>query len=123
MSEDAFKFDYDKESDSLFIYNSKYKSTGSVQLGSDVIVDFREKVGVVGLEVLDASAYLTESSGEPITRETLENLKSAQLSIKTHKGLIFVVFYLSFKSPSRHAIKDKITLTEIDYHSPVLATA
>ena len=51
-----FKFDYDFENDSLFLFDPKSKSKASVEL-DDFIIDFNNKKEVSGFELLNASNF------------------------------------------------------------------
>lgn len=53
-----FKFDYDEENDSLFIYLDGVESNGAVELGS-LIIDFDAHGNLVALEILDASVFFS----------------------------------------------------------------
>jgi len=52
-----FKFDYDEENDSLFVYLEGYKSKGAVEIG-DFVFDFDGKGNLVAMEIFNASEIL-----------------------------------------------------------------
>jgi len=49
-----FKFDYDKENDSLFVYLEGNKSNGAVEVG-DFVFDFDKSGNLVAMEIFNAS--------------------------------------------------------------------
>jgi len=54
-----FKFDYDKENDSLFVYLEGSKSNGAVEIG-DFIFDFDKSGNLVAIEISNASEIFKE---------------------------------------------------------------
>ena len=52
-----FKFDYDKENDSLFAYLTDSKSNGAVEVG-DFVFDLDKKGNLVAMEILNVSEVL-----------------------------------------------------------------
>ncbi|MBS3062820.1 MAG: DUF2283 domain-containing protein [Candidatus Diapherotrites archaeon] len=117
----TFAVDYDEEFDILFIYNTKFKSTGGVEYGENLHIDFRPKVGVTGLEIMGATQFLKDYTGKTISKPELAKIKSAYLTSKTKKGLTVLAFFIEL--PNKQAIQDKLTLAAFDYESPAVATA
>ncbi len=117
----TFAADYDEESDILFIYNTKFKSTGGVEYGEDLHIDFRPKIGVTGLEIMGATKFLKEYTGKAISKQELSKIKSVYLTTKTKKGLTVLAFFIEL--PNRQTVQDKLTLAAFDYASPAVATA
>ena len=54
------KITYDKEVDALYVYFKKGKISKTLKLGANFLADVDKKNNIVGLEVLDASKYLTK---------------------------------------------------------------
>lgn len=87
-------FDYDSENDDLFIYSSKNKSKGSIEL-NNLILDLDTNKNVVGMEIIGASTFLKNISKE-ITKKKLSLIKKCYLDIKTDKNFIFITTHLEF---------------------------
>jgi len=69
-----FKTDYDAEEDLLYLYNENKKSKGSIEFG-DLIVDLEKQGTIVGLEIFEASKYLSELTNKKITKEILDKMQ------------------------------------------------
>jgi len=88
-----FKFDYDKENDSLFLYHPRFKSTGSIEIGDELIIDVDNKKRIVGIEILNASQFLKLLVDKSI-ESILENLIQAEVNLLKRKGLIVIKIQL-----------------------------
>ena len=66
------KFDYDYETDSLYINFNQRKSVDSMEISDGVVVDFDEDGRVTGIDVEHAS-----------TKLDLEHLDTGELPLKT----------------------------------------
>ena len=75
-----YKFDYDYENDSLFIYNSTSKSKGSVEI-DDLIIDYSSNKEISGVELLNASRFFKEVTleGHSLSKEMLKEIIDFQL--------------------------------------------
>jgi len=114
-----FKIDYDLEEDLLFLYDENRKSQGSVEFG-DLIVDLEREGKICGLELFEASKYLTDLTGRKIGREDLEKIQKAKISIIEKKGTTIIKMILIIE---QEAIPASIAIQNIHYKSPILAKA
>ena len=114
-----FKIDYDFDADLLYCYDGKRHSKGSIELGS-LVIDFEKQGAVVGLEVFDASGYLSELTNRKVTKKALQNITKAQFSSTEKKGTLILKLILPLEKenvPATIAIQDML------YRSPLLARA
>ncbi|GEM_PF-6942192 len=114
-------FNFDRENDILFIYNSAKKSQGSIEYGTNVHISFAGNE-VVGLEILDASKFLTAISKTEVTESNLAGLSECDLYTKKKNGLLFITFACRFKEKI-NPIENYLTLQDADYNSPLVAGA
>lgn len=121
MSNKNINFNYDSENDILFIYHSGKKSNGSIEYGRDIHISF-SKNEVSGLEIMGASNMLSTISKMNITRDALKTLKACDLYTRRAKGLLFVHFDCILEAKAK-PLENYLTLQDINYNSPVLATA
>ncbi len=121
MSNKSVNFNYDAENDILFIYHAKKKSNGSIEYGRNIHISF-SKNEVSGLEIMDASATLSAISNMEITKDSLNALKACELFTRRAKGLLFVHFNCAFVAKLK-PLENYLTLQDINYNSPILATA
>lgn len=110
-----FKLDYSFEDDLLYLYNENKKSNGSIEFG-DLIVDLEKKGEVVGLEIFDASKYLSELTNKKITKQNLKRIEKAYFSFTSKKGTILIKIILPIK---KEKIPATIAIQNIHYKSPV----
>ncbi len=87
-----FKFDYDSQNDSLFVYNSKSKSKASVEL-DDIIIDYDSKKEISAIEVLNASNFFVG-----INKTKLKSLIECKVEILHKKNFIVIKFDLLLQS-------------------------
>lgn len=111
-----FKFDYDEEEDLLYIYNENKKSKGSIEFG-DLIVDLDKNQNVVGLEIFDASKYLSYLTNKRITKKQLKKIETASLFFSVEKGFILIKFVLPL---NKERIPVPIMIQNMHYRSPSL---
>lgn len=112
-----FKLDYSFEDDLLYLYNENKKSNGSIEFG-DLIVDLEKKGEVVGLEIFDASKYLSELTSKKISKQNLKKIEKASFSFTSKKGTILIKIILPIKKEKSPAT---ITIQNINYKSPLSA--
>ncbi len=115
--QNKFKLDYDFEEDLLYLYNENKKSKGSIELG-ELIVDLEKKGEVVGLEIFEASKYLSELTNKKISKESLKKIEKASISFISKKGTILIKILLPIKKTE---IPATIAIQNIKYKSPVTA--
>ncbi len=94
-----FKFDYDSDNDSLFLYDPKSKSKASIEM-DDLIIDFNSKKEVSAIELLSASVFFKNLGQDEIsiTRKSLANIKECKLEIITRSNFFVIKFMLVFAS-------------------------
>ncbi|MDD9953296.1 MAG: DUF2283 domain-containing protein [Candidatus Woesearchaeota archaeon] len=86
-----FKFDYDMENDSLFLYRAKSK--GSVQLG-DFILDYNAKKELVGIEILHAAKILKKLVQGAVSKRMLSSLEHCKVDVHQSGNLMIVKLHL-----------------------------
>jgi uncharacterized protein YuzE len=95
------KWDYDDDYDDLAIFKKGQKSYGSIDF-DNLILDFTSKGEFVGIELMDATQYLSNLTGEKITKERLMNIADCDITaVKSGEQLIVRVILL---------LKDKTTI-------------
>ena len=90
-----FNFDYDEESDDLFLF-SEHKSKGSIEIG-DLVLDFDSKGNVVGIEFLNATRFISES-GSRVSKEFLRNLEACDVKVSQKNNFLFIKLTLATKT-------------------------
>lgn len=91
------KFDYDEKNDDLFLYDSKSKSKGSVELG-DLILDFDSKKNLVGIQFLNASIFIKKFSDKSVfVKQMLLSLTSCKFDAEQNNGFFIVKVVLESK--------------------------
>ena len=71
---EQFKFDYDKDNDSLFVYSGKNKSEGAVEVG-DFVFDFDKSGNLVAIEIFNASEIFKEILTKMIELSKLKDFR------------------------------------------------
>ena len=93
------KLDYDFENDSLLIRNDlKYKSTLNMD---NILVDFAKNGGISGIEILDASKFLSEITGEKVSKDRINTIVNHSMSVRKARNTYFVDFGLEFKDHTK----------------------
>jgi uncharacterized protein YuzE len=84
------KQDYDKENDILFLKSQEhYEYKESLELGTNVILDFDKNYVPVALEILDASELLK------VDKSSLKNLEHLEMTVEINEDLVLVkAFFL-----------------------------
>ena len=67
-------FDYDDESDSLYVHISSKKAFYTLEVSERVGVDSTQSRQVVGVEILDASKFLSELFNKAVSKESIKRL-------------------------------------------------
>ena len=114
-----FRFDYDAENDLLYLYNPAKKSKGSIEFG-ELIIDLEKKGEIVGLEILEASKYLSELTGRKITKTALKNLENASVSHSARNGTVMIKIMLKIE---KEEILAPVAIQDMHYKSPIMAFA
>ncbi|MFH0978324.1 MAG: DUF2283 domain-containing protein [Candidatus Woesearchaeota archaeon] len=96
-----FKFDYDKENDSLFLYDPKVKSNASVEI-DDLIIDFSSKKEISGIEILNTSKFMKELDCEiNLDKEMLQSLTECKVDFVSKQNWLLMKLMFVFKSQQR----------------------
>ncbi len=116
-----FNFSYDKEYDDLFLYSPTSKSKGSIELGS-LILDYNRKKELVGIQIMDASAFLHELINErkEAILDLLRDLKECKAEIRSRNNLLIIKMFLFSKT---RELSPVISVPVISESSPSLASA
>ncbi|MFH1588817.1 MAG: DUF2283 domain-containing protein [Candidatus Diapherotrites archaeon] len=113
-----FKSDYDFQEDLLYLYDEKKKSSGSIELG-DLVIDLN-KGEIVGLEIFNASKYLSSLTNKKITKTDLRKIRKPLVSFTPQKGIILIKLILSIE---KQKIPASIAVQDFSYQSPAVAMA
>lgn len=114
-----FKVDYDSKEDLLYFYDTDKKAKGSVEFG-ELIIDLAKNGSIVGLELFDASEYLSQLTNKKITKHQLKNVKRCSMSAIQKKGTTIIKILLSIENKELLA---PIAIQNIQYRSPIFARA
>ena len=82
-----FKFDYDKENDSLFAYLEDSKSNGAVEMG-DFVFDFDKKGNLVAMEIFNASEILKTVLSKMIELAKIKEFKVEIFNFRNNRTSI-----------------------------------
>lgn len=114
-----FNFDYDKENDSLFLFNPKTKSNSSIEI-DNLIIDYNNKKQVSAIELLNASNFFNNLNKEiKITKKLLNNIKDCKIEIKNNSNFFILKFLITFNSKKQ--ICTPLVIPTIKKTSPALA--
>jgi uncharacterized protein YuzE len=108
-----FKFDYDLESDDLFVFLNGKKSSGAIELGN-FIFDFDEKGDLVAMEILEASKTLSEIMSKVLELNKIKELKIEMTNIR---NMVAIRFKIKTDTDDASA---NILVPKIKEKSPVL---
>ncbi len=113
-----FDFSYNSKEDDLFVFQRKAKSAGAVEIGP-VVLDMDERGNLVALEFLNASEYLSSSTGIKIAkmRKILNNLSSCQVDTKVWRNNLLII-KLALFAGEKEALWN-FSLPQISQASPV----
>lgn len=115
-----FRFDYDEENDSLFIYDPKSKSKGSVEV-DNLIMDLDTNKDVVALEILNATDFFKDVSDVKVTKQTLAKLHECKLEIIPRGS--FFLFKIHLKPQEEKAISTSMFVPNVKENSPAVASS
>lgn len=115
-----FKFDYNKESDVLSIYNYEKKVEESIQVSEDIVLDLDDSGRIIGIEIFYASELFNLLNSE-INKKFLQELVGAFLDYKEFRNQWFVV--VGLKSKNYKIIYQPMPLLrKSEYVSPLIAS-
>jgi uncharacterized protein YuzE len=93
-----FKFDYDSDNDSLFLYDPRSKSKASIEM-DDIIIDFNAKKEVSGIELLKATDFFKDLSDEfVLSKEMLSDIQECKIDLIAKNNFFVIKFLLLFRS-------------------------
>ena len=113
-----FKADYDKENDSLFLYDPRRNANAAIELGP-LVIDFTSKKNVACIEILNASQFLTQATSTSLSKEFLTQLTKTQVRINKQADFFFIHLLLISNKEEHQAA---LSLPDITQPSPALAT-
>ncbi len=108
-----FNFNYDSESDDLFVYLDGKKSSGAVELGNFVL-DFDDKGYLVAIQILNASEVFKKILSKI---KEVSNLRSIEADIINFRNMEAIKFRVLTDSEEETA---SIFIPHIKERSPVL---
>ncbi|MBN2127086.1 MAG: DUF2283 domain-containing protein, partial [Candidatus Diapherotrites archaeon] len=108
-----FESDYDFQEDLLYLYNKSKKSKGSIELG-ELIIDLEKKGEIVGLEIFNASKYLSNLTNKKITKSDLKKIKPPVISFTPLNGVILIKLIFSIE---KEKILATIAIQNMNYSS------
>ncbi len=117
-----FNFDYDASNDSLFLYSINSKSKASVEI-DDFIIDFNAKNEISGIELLNASDFLSNLKMEGSNlnvKEFLKDIQECKLDIVTKQNFFVIKFMLISKS--NEVLATPLVIPTLNESSPALVT-
>lgn len=109
------KIDYDEENDILWVYSGE-KIKDSLEIDKFVI-DFSYDDKIVGVEIFNASEFISNLVLNKISKEMLSNIKEASLSFYQSRELFYVVVGLLL------TVDDKLREIPIQVPAPKIAVA
>ncbi len=114
-----FNFDYDKENDSLFLFDPKSKTKASIEM-DDIVIDFNNKKEVSGIELLHATAFFKglDIEGKKISKQMLKEITQCKIEIIPKNNFIMIRFMLQFKS--RKQLTTPVYVPSVQEPSPAL---
>ena len=115
----AFRFDYDKEDDVLYICDALKKVKESVEFSEDIVLDLDNVGIVIGVELFYASDFFDLFNKE-IDKEFLINLQDAGLEYKDYRNVWYVLLVL--KSRGKQITQALPPLRKSEYVSPLIAS-
>jgi uncharacterized protein YuzE len=94
MAKEA-KVDYDEENDILYVYSGE-KAKDSLEI-DNFVLDISADNKVVGVEIFNASDFISKLSGIKVSKEILSTMKNAVMSFYQSKELFYVFITLPIK--------------------------
>jgi len=110
---EEFNFDYDSETDDLFIYQGNKKSAGAVELGN-FILDFDEKGNLIAMQIM----YATEIFSKLLSKiKEISRIKEIKINIVNFRNMEAINFIVTDDKTQERA---NILIPHIREKSPVL---
>lgn len=105
------KMSYDAENDSMYLDISSKKAYLTVEVGERLLIDVAASNMPVGVEILEASKFISNLFGKTVSKTNVKNL----LCSVTQKDAI----YLNFELPKPKGETARFAIPKM-YPSPVL---
>ena len=86
--EKKLNIDYDLDNDTLYLYSDD-KIKGSVEL-DNIIMDISKNNEFSGIEIQEASNFLSTFLGKELIKEKLKNIKNAKIDYKIVNNMVFI---------------------------------
>ena len=83
------QIEYDEEFDILYLKKENEKSSFSIKLGSNILVDVTKHFKIIGMEIFSASKFLK------IPNKQLENIKMAKFSTIDRPNMYGVAYFIT----------------------------
>ncbi len=110
-------FDYDSKNDLLYLFNPAKKSKGSIEFG-ELVIDLEKKGEITGIEIFDASKYLSELTSRKISKKALKELENASFTCSNRKGTVIIKITLT---TPLEKILAPLAIQDLNYKSPLIA--
>ena len=104
---------YDEEADSLYVQISSRKSYLTFEVNGRLAIDLSQSNVPVGVEILDASRFLSELFGKHISKEKMKHLLC---SVSTKEDV-----YLDFRLQGARRESARFAIPTI-YESPIVGS-
>lgn len=115
-----FNFSYDSDNDDLFLFSPSAKSKGSIEMG-DFIFDFNSRKELVGVELMNASGIISDTSSEKDRKEVrdmLSTLERTEVDINPKGNMIIIKVCLISRAKR---LMQTISVPQVREPSPALA--
>jgi len=110
---EKFNFDYDSESDDLFVYLEGKKSSGAVEL-ENFILDFDDKNNLIAMQITNVSEVLAKILSRVVE---VSKIKEIKMEIVDFRNMDAIKFSISDDKIEERA---NILIPHIREKSPVL---
>jgi len=108
------KIDYDEENDVLYVYSGE-KVKDSLEI-DNFVLDFSADNKVVGVEIFDASSFLSKLNNLEVKKENLSNIIRARMQFYQSKELFFVLIFIAYNLEG----KEREISVQVPAPTPVL---
>lgn len=109
-----FKFNYDEESDDLFVYLEGQRSAGAVELGNFVL-DFDNKGNLVAMQILNVTDIFSKILVQVIQLSKITEVQIEMINIRNMNAIQFKI------SDGINEERANILIPHIKEKSPVLS--
>jgi uncharacterized protein YuzE len=117
----GFRADYDREADSLFIYEKGQKSKKTITVG-DMVLDFRNGKAVA-VELLDFSKKVSYLTDKKVVPAELKKVSGCRLSTCEVRGGVAVKWkcFVAARLEERQPIAEEIVISDLVRADQILA--